>query len=105
MMINLTPHAIVVRDGETEQVFSPSGTAARLKTETRPAVAGIDVVRTITVGVEGLPDPRPGICHPVSSLVAQVVRRPDLFAADTGPTAIRDSNGQIVAVTGFRPFA
>jgi len=37
-------------------------------------------------------------------LVAQHVRRPDVLAPDTGPTAIREG-GQIVAVTRLQRFA
>ncbi|RLI11543.1 hypothetical protein DRO33_03915 [Candidatus Bathyarchaeota archaeon] len=39
----------------------------------------------------------------VSSLVAQAVKgRKDVVAPDTGPTAIRNEQGQIVAVTRFQ---
>jgi hypothetical protein len=105
-IVNLTPHAIVVRDGETEHVFPPSGMVARLRTEIRPtlAIAGIHVVSTATVGVDGLPEPQQDTWYLVSSLVAQTVRRPDLLSPDTGPTAIRDAQGQIVAVRRFQQF-
>jgi hypothetical protein len=59
----------------------------------------IKTVETRTLDVEGLPEPEDGVIYITSSLVAgKLPSRPDVLAPDTGPTAVRDENGHIVAV-------
>ena len=100
-MLNLTPHAITIRaeDG-TETVIPPSGTVARVSTteEVVGEINGVPVVRRVFGQVTGLPeDDTPCV---VSSLVLSAVPgRPNTYAPDTGPTAVRDERGQVVAVT------
>jgi hypothetical protein len=104
-MKNLTPHAIVIRTAEGDTTVEPSGSVARVaSTETVvPAgtgIAGVDIpVATREWGeVSGLPaEGEPCI---VSALVlGRVPGRKGVYAPDTGPTAIRDEKGQIMAVT------
>lgn len=105
--VNLTPHDIIVRSENGDRVFQPSGQVARLNTRqiNVTPIEGIPVVVTQLGVVEGLPEPKNGIFYIVSSLIAQAVRnRPDVFSPDTGPTAIRDEDKQIVAVIRFQTF-
>lgn len=107
-VINLTPHSLVVRD----RTFPPSGEVARVKmqeTARDTIVPGIGLIKTVTrtAGeVEGLPwyDDQGEAIYLVSSIVLDAVIRTepwrnDVYAPDTGATAIRDDAGQIVAVT------
>ena len=107
-LVNLTPHALVVRlnDG-TERRIEPSGTIARVATTAREVgtVNGIPVVETTYGDIEGLPAPEDGTVYIVSSLVLAAARasgRADVLAPDTSPeSAIRDDAGRIVAVRRF----
>lgn len=71
-IVNLTPHAIVLRD-----------------------------VEGIPVPVHAIPDESPGALYLVSGMVLARVQRPDVFAPATGPQdgAVRDGAGRLVAVT------
>jgi hypothetical protein len=101
-MINLTPHSITIRlpDG-SERTYPPSGTVARVVTfeTTGLSVDGIPTVYRKTGNVEGLTLP---LTQPVlvsSMVLAELPCADNVFAPDSGPTAIRDERGQIVAVT------
>jgi hypothetical protein len=100
-MINLTPHPITLRlpDGQ-DVTLPPSGTVARVSMleEIVGTVAGLPLIRRRPGPVIGLPDgDQPCI---VSSMVlaALPAGAPGVYAPDTGPTAIRDERGQVVAV-------
>ena len=102
-MLNLTPHPISIRrpDG-SDLTIQPSGTVARVATvETVVGicpVTGVPVVSRAFGDVQGLPDD--GTPCIVSALVLSACAgRPATFAPDTGPTAIRDEKGFVVAVT------
>lgn len=102
-MINLTPHAITVRapDG-ADHTFPPSGTVARVATTETVIGAcpmtGVPIVRRTLGEPQGLPPV--GTPCLVSAMVAGACQgRDGVFAPDTGPTAIRDERGQIVAVS------
>ena len=100
--INLTPHEIKIITEGGELSIPPSGTIARVKTIERDAgtLAGIPVVSRQFGEVENLPDPEEGIAYIVSALVLEAAKgRDDVYAPDTGPTAIRNESGQIMAVT------
>jgi len=103
-IVNLTPHAITVRTDAGDRTFQPCGTVARVSQDTMDAgfVAGIPVVKKTTGQVTGLPDPAADTVYIVSAMVlAAVSDRSDVFAPDTGSTAIRNDKGHIVAVRGF----
>jgi hypothetical protein len=101
-MINLTLHAIVVRlpDG-SERTFPPSGTVARVVTF-QTSAANLDGIPTAyrrTGNVEGLTLP---LTQPVlvsGMVLAELSGADNVFAPDTGSTAIRDERGHVVAVT------
>ena len=107
-IINLTPHTINVadKDGNIIREIKPSGTVARVSTKEAPAgeIDGIPVVETKFGEVEGLPEPQDGTVFLVSSIVRSAVPalRTDVLVPDTGPTAVRDEQGRIVAVRRFR---
>ncbi len=101
-MINLTPHPITLQlpDG-SRATYAPSGTVARVSSTDVDAgiVAGLPVIRRTWGAVTGLPT-RCTACI-VSSLVlgALPAGTPGVYAPDTGPTAIRDAAGHVIAVT------
>jgi hypothetical protein len=110
-MRNLTPHPIVIQYPEGTITLPPSGVVARVATIEEPAgsmtLDGIEVpvVRRRFGAVEGLPDDYgPHAPVVVSSLVLEALRASGaptsgVYAPDTGPTAVRDAEGRIVAVT------
>lgn len=104
-LVNLTPHAIVVRNGETEVSFPPAGTVARVasKMEEVGSIEGIPVKSQVFGKVEGLPAPEEGTVYIVSALVlsrAKECGRTDVVAPNT-TEGYRNEKGQIVAVPGF----
>lgn len=100
-MINLTPHPIVLqKDDGTRIQIMPSGAVARVSTTDTVTGDhdGIPVVRRSFGAVTGLPD-GDAPCIVSAMVLAAVPGRAGVYAPDTGPTAIRDQNGRIVAVT------
>jgi len=109
-IVNLTPHAIVLRSSESEDtIVPPSGTVARVSSvpgETR-TVPGIPVPVAgpdIRGPIEGLPAPVEGVVYIVSAVVGDRVSRPDVLMPGTGPQdgPIRNEKGHIVAVTRLK---
>ena len=124
-IVNLTPHDIIVAvnvDGEDVFLtFKPVGNPARVKTNNvqigtvttaleefstlEEAQFHIPVSHVVYEDVENLPTPQDGIIYIVSAIVATSCKdRADVVAPDTGATAIRGENGQIVAVRGFLKY-
>jgi hypothetical protein len=107
-IVNLTPHAIVLRgeDGEDHRV-PPSGRVARVSAKPgrvlRVDWLPVPVQAAPVYGaVEDLPPPADGVVFLVSGLVlAQSAGRADVFGPGTGPSdgAVRDEGGRVVAVT------
>ena len=64
-------------------------------------LSGVPIVKTEFMKVVNLPEPEDGTYYIVSRIVMDYVpfKREDVFCVDTGPTAIRDQSGQVVAVT------
>ena len=102
-IINLTPHAVTVllQDGSGVE-FPPSGETARLIMEEREGapVNGLPTIHRQAIKIEGLTEPSEDVAgYIVSSIVlAAVEGRDDVFAPDTGPTAVRNGKGHIIAV-------
>lgn len=105
-MINLTPHAIVLRTPAGDTTFPPSGQLARVSTIATPTggmVAGVPIIRNTYGPVTGLVRDAQGVPLPciVSGMVLAAL--PDgtinVYAPATGSTAIRDERGQVIAVT------
>ena len=100
--VNLTPRAVTI-DGVA--TFPPYGLVARLEMEMSKdvSVKGTRVNICQPERVVDLPDPVPGVCYIGSSAVLEALKgsRPDVYAPDTGAYAIRNVQGQIVAVRGL----
>lgn len=64
-------------------------------------LSGIPIAKTEFKKLVNLPDPEDGTYYIVSRISMDYVPfvREDVFCVDTGPTAIRDQSGQVVAVT------
>ena len=101
-MINLTPHPIVLRlpDGQ-DVTLPPSGTVARVTMleDVVGTVSGVPVIRRRPGPVVGLPDTDQPVIVSSMVLAALPAGAPGVYAPDTGPTAIRDDRGLVVAVT------
>ena len=106
-LVNLTPHAIVLRGADGDTTVPPSGAVARVGScpgQAR-AVPGCPVLIQDPPAwgeVEGLPKPLSGTMYIVSGMVgARCPERRDVVSPGTGPAdgAIRDDAGRIVAVT------
>lgn len=115
-IINLTPHNIHVYNIAGEfQTFPASGTVARVSS-TQQVLPNIEIPMEVDTGGLGtytvnktvwgevidLPAPEADVFYLVSALVlGQCTNRPDVIGPDTGPTAVRNDKGHIVAVRGF----
>ena len=101
-IINLTPHPIVITDGDS---FPPSGKVARVDAIQSDAgsINGIPV-KTQTFGdIVGLPAPQNDTVFIVSAIVLAAAKekgRTDVIAPDTS-NAVRNDKGHIVSVPGF----
>lgn len=109
MFINLTPHAIRIIDVDNVIHEIPaSGTTACVGTvETYEGVIVVDgakfCVKSRVMGeVWGLPEPNGTSIFLVSSMVLDAIQgRQDVFAPDTGKTAIRDERGLVWGVVNL----
>lgn len=119
-LVNLTPHPLVLVASDGERVairphVGPDGKPAPARVlpgaEDTVTVAGLPcpVIYPHAGDGElvGLPEPVEGVRYLVSLIVLShpgVRLRHDVFAPATGPTdgAIRDGNGQLIAVTKLR---
>jgi hypothetical protein len=107
-LINLTPHPITIVVGDKRLDLPPSGQVARV-VQTYVDVGNfaldgvaVPVVATTYGDITNLPDPEPGVLYLTSIVVAQAAwaaGRRDVLAPDTGPGAVRDSEGKIIGVT------
>ncbi|MBV5311550.1 hypothetical protein [Chromatium okenii] len=109
-MLNLTPYAITIfaEDGNSSVTILPSSTVAKVETIER-VVGSIDIegikvpiVKAIFGDVTGLDfqDDEPVI---VSSMVLERLEGfADIYAPDTGDTAIRDDDGLLMGVTRLK---
>lgn len=100
-MINLTPHAICLLVAGEQITIEASGQIARVSMteEVVGTMHGLPVIRRIAGAVIGLPsDGTPCI---VSAMVLAAIPAgtEGVYAPDTGPTAIRNDKGNVVAVT------
>lgn len=94
---NLTPHQIIlVRADGSKEVLEPEGIVPRVRMTAVSAgeVLGIPVVISAPLGVEGLPDPEPGVFFIVSRAVAAAApSREDLLVPDG---LVRDEEGKVI---------
>ena len=108
--VNLTPHPVVFHrpacDGHEAmwKTLQPVGrTPARVKmkeTPTDDTIWGMPVIEREPERLLNLPAPRKDTAYIVSSIMLELcIGRKDVFAPDTGATAIRTGRGRIMAVT------
>ena len=111
MIVNYTPHSIVIQtdSGRSEFLADPNRLARVTISDcpTDPVPDGPEgelrfpAVSQVTGKITGLPEPNGVDFFIVSRMVFDATDRQDVIAPDTGPTAIRDENGRIRAVTRF----
>jgi hypothetical protein len=98
--VNLIGHDITISGYGT---LSKADAPCRVETKQRiiGKVAGVPIAETHFDKIANLPDPEDGVYYIVSRVVMDFVPfdREDVFCVDTGPSAIRDENGQVSAVT------
>ena len=107
-LVNLTPHAITIIGDDGAVTVPPSGTVARVASET--CVIDQIVVDGITISVDtaswmwfgpvlGLPDPEPDTLYIVSRSVLSA--KPDRADLVTPGELVRDAQGTIVGCRGL----
>ena len=64
-------------------------------------IDGIPIAKTEFDSIVNLPDPEDGVYYIVSRICMDYVpySREDVLCVDTGSSALRDENGQVIAVT------
>lgn len=98
-IVNLTRDAIVIRVEGRDRIIMPADTPAQVRVrafERPPAQADEFTIPVVAneYDVQGLPTPQEGTIYIVSPRVlSQVRNRCDVFALDTGSTAIRFADG------------
>lgn len=112
--VNCTPHTITI---EGLGDIPPSGILPRVSNSYEDCLP-LNIIRVrYKVGagvVTGLPDPVEGLSFIVSGMVRDALNlsdatsalpefqsRPDVYAPDTGPDAVRNEKGHIVVVRGL----
>lgn len=96
-IINCTPHAIALNNGET---FPISGNIARVSSSFEETGKGF--FKVAYGEVTGLPEAKADTLYIVSTMVANATSRNDVIVPATGhPDTIRNDKGQIVSVPGF----
>ncbi len=98
--VNLIGHDITISGHGT---LPKSENPCFVKTKQRiiGKIIGIPISETQFESIENLPEPEDGVYYIVNRIVMDFIpfNREDVFCVDTGPTAIRDESGQVVAVT------
>jgi hypothetical protein len=108
--LNLTPHAITLRLPSGDITIPPDGTVARVEMREQHWgwVGGeqFPVITRAAQGVVGLPTHEDRVGEELICLVSSMVldaltpfNAVNVYAPDTGPTAIRNDKGHVVAVT------
>lgn len=96
-IVNCTPHAIVLNNGES---FPVSGNVARVSSSFE--ATGNGFFKAAYGEVTGLPEAQKDTMYIVSSMVANATSRRDVIVPATGhPECIRNDKGQLVSVPGF----
>ena len=96
-VINLTPHAIVLRDQNgVDTTFPPSGQVARCLTYDEneflaTEALGLPVVKVITGPVDGLPEAK-NCSHKVYLVSSMVAQHPSIAGYRLLPSPVRSRN-------------
>jgi hypothetical protein len=106
-IVNCTPHAIVLFNGEEiANTFEPGGLMVRLLESDKQCddVCGVPCVERTYCALAGLPDPVDGTYYLVSIVVlgaAKALGRTDCVSPDTGAGCVRSPDGKILGTRGF----
>lgn len=129
-LVNLTPHVVAIETPEGRLSLPSEGVARVSMSGTRATPVGVEEyvgdekalsegydfdLHTVAFNfpieygeIEGLPEPVEGFIYIVSMLVAQRAMRSDVVSPDSGPTAIRftegPNRGQIEAVRALNRY-
>ncbi|MBU7019406.1 MAG: hypothetical protein HXS44_18010 [Theionarchaea archaeon] len=104
ILVNLTPHDVVIRQNGEDIVIPKCGKIARVKETVmhKETIDGVEVTDICYNETFNLPEARENTYYIVSIVVAYANSdRPDLVFPD-GLNAFRDEKGQIEAVPGLR---
>ena len=103
MIINLTPHPVVVCTADGRHSFAPSGQVARVQVHSVHCgdLQGIPLHCTEFGAVEGLPDPITGRTFVVSALVRSHPSCRERLDVVSPAGLLRDVNGSIIGCSGF----
>jgi hypothetical protein len=98
--VNLLGHDITI-SGYGTLIKSDNPCYVETKQRIIGKVAGIPIAETQFEKIVNLPEPEEGVYYIVNRVSMDFIPfdREDVFCVDTGPTAIRDESGQVVAVT------
>lgn len=99
--VNLTPHVVNIQNTRGEILSFPSQGQARVVQTSQLLVEteeGIPIKSTSYEEIKALPEPQENTVFIVSMLVAQLAKRSDVVSPDSGPSACRDANGNIIYV-------
>ena len=98
--VNLIGHDITISGHAT---LPRAENPCRVETEQMiiGKLAGVPIAKTEFIKLVNLPEPEDGTYYIVSRLCMDYIpfQREDVFCVDTGPSAVRDENGQVIAVT------
>jgi hypothetical protein len=98
--VNLIGHDITISGYGT---LPKSDNPCRVDTQERVIgkISGVPIVKTYFKGLDNLPDSEDGTYFIVNRITMDYIPifREDVFCVDTGTSAVRDKNGQVIAVT------
>lgn len=106
MLLNLTPHVVNIADQEGKIIQTiPSVGVFRVEINKRNVgfVQGVPVTKS-DAEIPNLPPMQDGLFYIVSSLAASAVKRQDYISPVCDYTALRDREGNVVAVRSFQTF-
>jgi hypothetical protein len=99
-MVNLIGHEIIIAGYAT---LPKAEKSCYVKTNQIiiGKIDGIPIAKTEFYSIVNLPDPEDGVYFIVSRICMDYVpfNREDVLCVDTGPSALRDENGQVIAIT------
>jgi len=98
--VNLIGHDITISGyGTLTKAENPCSVKTKQRIIGR--VASVPIAETHFESIENLPDPEEGVYYIVNRVTMDFVpfNREDILCVDTGPTAIIDEGGQVVAIT------
>ena len=98
--VNLLGHDITI-SGYGTLTKSVNPCFVKTNQEIIGKLANIPIASTVFNEIVNLPEAEEGTYYIVSRITMDYVPvgREDVFCVDTGPTAVRDENGQVIAVT------